>query len=188
MGRQSSTLSSHTYLILSSLLIITLTSLFIFLTPLNINASPTSTSPQINEKTAVQRFNKQFKNINVSEISLKSKGNQWEYKVSGNDDQNKYTAYVDGKTSKITRANSRPLNLGEQKANLNSDLANVISRKAANRVAEHAIRGGSGKSWRLVELHGIPIWEIQVKNKHHQITTVKVNANNKKIVNVSQAK
>lgn len=145
-----------------------------------VNAATVSTSQiKISEKTAVKKFNKRFKNIDVDEIQLETKGNKYQYEISGADNQKEYTAYINAKSGKVTSAHSGKLDNGKQKAKL--DLNKLITRKQANKIAEKAVKNSKGQSWTLENENGTPVWEVEVV-KGQQTTTVKINAQNKQVI------
>lgn len=135
---------------------------------------------KLTEQDAVKKFNKQFKNIKVTEIQIEKKNNHFEYEVSGTDNQKEYTVDINAKTGKVTNANSEQLDNGEQKTAL--DLSKVISRKQANKIAERAVDNSKGHSWTLENENGVPVWEVEVINDDQQSTEVKINAQTKKVI------
>ncbi|MBB1062535.1 PepSY domain-containing protein [Limosilactobacillus fastidiosus] len=152
-------------------------------TPIASAATVSQSKIKIDEKTAVQKFNKQFKNVKIDEIQLETKGNKFVYEISGSDNQKEYSADVNAKSGKVTNAHSEPANNGEQKNHLNLD--KLISRKKANQIAEKAAKKGQGQSWTLENENGTPVWEVEVVNGKKS-TEVKINAQSKKVLNVEQ--
>ena len=146
-------------------------------------ASPTVSTSKIklNEKDAVKKFHKQFKNTKVDEIQLETKGNKFVYEISGTDNQKEYSADIDAKSGKVTNTKSETLESGEQKTNL--DLDKAISRKQANKIAEKAAKKGQGQAWTLENDNGTPVWDVEVVNGPKS-TDVKVNAQNKKVISI----
>lgn len=145
-----------------------------------VSAATVSTSKiKLNEKDAVKKFHKQFKNAKVDEIQLETKGNKFVYEISGADNQKEYSADIDAKSGKVTNTKSGALKNGEQKTNL--DLDKAISRKQANKIAEKAAKKGQGQSWTLENDNGTPVWVVEVVNGQKS-TKVKVNAQNKKVI------
>lgn len=152
-------------------------------TPVASAATVSQSKIKINEKTAVKKFNKQFKNVKVDEIQLETKGNKFVYEISGSDNQKEYSAHVNAKSGKVTNAHSEPVDNGDQKTHL--DLDKLISRKKANQIAEKAAKNGKGQSWTLENENGTPVWEVEVVNGHKS-TDVKINAQSKEVLNVEQ--
>ena len=147
-----------------------------------VSAATVSTSKiKLNEKDAVKKFHKQFKNTKVDEIQLETKGNKFVYEISGTDNQKEYSADIDAKSGKVTNTKSETLENGEQKTNL--DLDKAISRKQANKIAEKAAKKGQGQAWTLENDNGTTVWDVEVVNGPKS-TDVKVNAQNKKVISI----
>ena len=139
-----------------------------------VSAATVSTSKiKLNEKDAVKKFHKQFKNVKIDEIQLETKGNKFVYEISGADNQKEYSADIDAKSGKVTNTKSEALENGEQKTNLDLDKA----------IAEKAAKKGQGQSWTLENDNGTPVWDVEVVNGQKS-TEVKVNAQNKKVISV----
>ena len=72
-----------------------------------VSAATVSTSKiKLNEKDAVKKFHKQFKNVKIDEIQLETKGNKFVYEISGADNQKEYSADIDAKSGKVTNTKS----------------------------------------------------------------------------------
>lgn len=145
-----------------------------------ISAAKVSTSQiKLNEKAAVKKFNNKYTNAKVDEIQLETKGNKYVYEISGFDNDKEYSANVNAKSGKVTRAHSEKLDKNDNKTAL--DLNKVISRKKANSLAEKAAKKGQGLAWTLETDNGTTVWEVEVVDGHKS-TDVKINAQNKKII------
>lgn len=145
-----------------------------------VSAAKTSTSQiKLDEKAAVKKFNKKYANIKVDEIQLEKKGTKYVYEISGFDDQKEYSADVNAKTGKLTRAHSEKLDDNENNTAL--DLSKTITRKQANKIAEKAAKKGQGQSWTLETDNGKAVWDVEVVNGH-KTTEVKVNAIDKSVI------
>lgn len=145
-----------------------------------VSAAKVSTSKiKLNEKSAIKKFNDKYTGAKVDEIQLETKGNEYVYEISGFDSQKEYSANVNAKSGKVTRAHSEKLDKNDNKTAL--DLSKVISRKEANRLAEKAAKKGQGQAWTLETDNGTAVWEVEVVNGHKS-TDVKINAQNKTII------
>jgi uncharacterized membrane protein YkoI len=145
-----------------------------------VSAAKVSTSQiKLDERAAVKKFNNKYADAKVDEIQLETKGNKYVYEISGFDSDKEYSANVNAKTGKVTKAHSEKLEQNDDKTAL--DLDKAISRKEANRLAEKATRKGHGQSWTLETDNGTTIWEVEVVDGHKS-TDVKINAHDKKVI------
>lgn len=149
-------------------------------TPTTVSAAKASTSDiRLNEKAAVKKFNQKFSKAKIDEIQLEKQGQSYQYEISGFDNHKEYSARVNAKTGKVTRAHSEKLDNDDHKTAI--DLDKVISRKEANKLAEQAAKKGHGQSWTLENDNGTLTWDVEVVNGHKS-TEVKINAQNKKVI------
>lgn len=134
---------------------------------------------KISQKSAVKKFNKEFKNAKIDEITLEAKGNKYQYEISGFDKQEEHSAVINAKTGKLSRAHSEKLDNDDQNTAL--DLNKTISRKTANKLAEREAKQGQGQKWTLENDNGQQVWDVEVVDGS-QTTEVKVNALTKDII------
>ncbi|WP_288658754.1 PepSY domain-containing protein [uncultured Limosilactobacillus sp.] len=145
-----------------------------------VNAAQAKTQDiKISQKQAVKKFQKEFKNAKISEITLEPKGNRYQYQIDGFDKEQEHTAAINAKTGKITWSHSNKLDKDDGNSAL--DLKKTISRKTANKLAEKEAKQGQGQKWTLENDEGKQIWEVEVVDSS-QTTEVKINALNQDII------
>lgn len=148
--------------------------------PTIINAAQADTTDiKLSQKQAVKKFNQQFKDAKITEITLKPKGKDYRCQIDGFDKDQEYTAIINAKTGKIAWSHSTKLDHDEEFYALNLD--KTISRQVATTLAEQTAKNGHAREWKLENDDGQQVWEVDVVNKTHTIE-VKINALTKDII------
>ncbi|MGM9906694.1 PepSY domain-containing protein [Limosilactobacillus sp.] len=148
--------------------------------PTIINAAQADTANiKLNQKQAVKKFNQQFKDAKVTEITLEPKGKGYRYQIDGFDKDQEYTASINAKSGKVVWSHSTKRDQDDEFHAL--DLGKTISRQSATKLAEQTAKNGQAREWKLENDDGQQVWEVDVANGTHT-TEVKINALTKDII------
>lgn len=136
----------------------------------------------VSQTEARDKFNDHFDHSKrITEIKLVPRKADYVYKITGVGSKQEYQATINASTGKIISSSSEKLDLDERlQKGLNFD--KLISRKQASKIAEKQVKGNS-KEWVLEQDGGKAYWEVTVANGKQE-KTVKINAHNKKVVDV----
>lgn len=150
--------------------------------------SQTATSPRqikVTLNEAVKQFHQKFgTKVTVTELSLETENQHYQYEISGVDQTKEYELTVDARSGKTSRAQQEKLDADEANGVAQRDalpLNKVKSRTAVSKIATQEVGGGTAVAWSLDRDHGTTAWEVKVKKgqTHHE---VQINALTGKVV------
>ncbi|AYM01745.1 PepSY domain-containing protein [Levilactobacillus yiduensis] len=150
--------------------------------------SQTTTSPRQIKVTlteAVKQFHQKFgTKVTVTELSLETENQRYQYEISGVDQTKEYELTVDARSGKTSRAQQEKLDADEANGIAQRDalpLNKVKSRAAVSKIATQEVGGGTAVAWSLDREHGTTEWEVKVTKDqtHHE---VQINALTGKVV------
>lgn len=138
----------------------------------------TSSTINLSQNEAINKFNEKFGSKSIKEIELKHKKNNYVYEVEGFDSEKEYKIKIDANTGKILKAKSENLDADDKEDAL--DLTGLISRSEATKIAQSK---GSGQAvkWSLEMDDKQPVWEVELKDGDKE-TEVKIDAKTQKVL------
>lgn len=154
-------------------------------------ASPNTATqkiPTVTVAEAIDTYQKEFPNSDITSIDLDSSFSKWYYQVEGVDDNKEYEVKIDAAKNTIKDSSDKRLDRDEQngikRAEDKLDLTNLAPLTEVTDIALTQA-DGTVTDWSLDKELNITYWSVSIENGKNE-TEVKINASTKEVIAVEQ--
>lgn len=154
-------------------------------------AAPTNQTsqqkPSISLAEAIEIFQKEFPDTDITSIDLDTSFGHFFYKIEGVNDLKEYEIKVDAATKEIREREEDDLDddekNGVKRQEEKLDLSKLLTLDEVTKIALEQTQGGQATDWDLDREGAITYWEVDVENGKQE-ATVKIHAQTGEVLEV----
>ncbi|EUJ42013.1 PepSY domain-containing protein [Brochothrix campestris] len=156
----------------------------------NNNATNDATQklPKVTVAEAIDTYQKEFPNSDITSIELDSSFSKWYYQVEGVDDNKEYEVKIDAEKNTVKDSSDKKLDRDDQngikRAEDKLDLNKLASLKDVTDIALTKAEG-TATDWSLDKELNVTYWSVTIENGKNE-TEVKINASSKEVIEIEQ--